>query len=54
MTLSFNHETCSGCLACVSACPENVMMVDDDGMPYKCINCRQCVEVCPRDALSFK
>jgi Fe-S-cluster-containing hydrogenase component 2 len=52
-TWRIDMKKCDGCLACVSACPEGVMMVNDDGMPYKCINCRQCVEVCPRDALSF-
>jgi ferredoxin len=52
-TWRIDMKKCDGCLACVSVCPENVMMVNDDGMPYKCINCRQCADVCPRDALSF-
>lgn len=52
-TWRIDMKKCDGCLACVSACPEGVMMVNENGLPYKCINCRQCADVCSRDALSF-
>jgi len=48
-----NREKCDTCMKCVGACQKNLVIVADDGLPYKCIHCRQCVEVCPRDALKF-
>lgn len=52
-TYRINRKKCDACMACVDACPKKLVIVADDGLPYKCINCKQCAEVCPRDALTF-
>lgn len=49
-----SRDACSGCNACVNACPCNAISVAPDGFgfdyPYideeKCIKCRKCVTVC--------
>lgn len=47
-----DRETCIGCMACVSACPLNVMIVHPaETAPIKCDNCGECVRYCPREAI---
>lgn len=46
-------ERCSGCLACVSACPAHAIyaeggIVETDGS--KCIACEKCTDICPNNA----
>lgn len=45
-------ELCTGCMSCVAACPEGVM-VEQPGMdrPAKCDLCGACAEICPRNAI---
>lgn len=52
-------ENCTGCGACVSACPRNAIKLTADSLGYyraqidynKCINCGLCTEVCPAHRL---
>lgn len=49
------HDSCTGCAACVGICPENCisMQMLDLGFAYpvidrnKCINCKLCLKTCP-------
>ena len=56
MPAKVNEETCSGCEACVSACPveaiemkEGKAFVNDD-----CIDCGACVDECPVEAITME
>lgn len=50
-----SHKDCTGCLACVDACPVNALrsIIAGDGHIYpdcdfdKCLNCGKCSRVCP-------
>ena len=43
---------CTGCLSCVDACPQGVMIVQKEtGVPAKCTACGACAAICPRDAI---
>ncbi|OKL54382.1 hypothetical protein BSZ39_04295 [Bowdeniella nasicola] len=54
------RSTCTGCRACVSACPTRALSALDVGAsfslsvePSDCVGCGICVETCPVDALSL-
>lgn len=50
-----NEHSCTGCMACVDACPQDALksVEANDGHLYasfeedKCINCKRCEQVCP-------
>ncbi len=45
---------CCGCYACVSECPTNNMrLVIENLIPFKCIACGACARECPADALEI-
>ncbi|MFX1511557.1 MAG: 4Fe-4S dicluster domain-containing protein [Promethearchaeota archaeon] len=53
-------EKCVGCYACMSVCPDEVILVDDikdkrvySALHWDCMNCRKCEEVCPHEALKI-
>lgn len=45
------------CDACVTACPRQAILLDDDGLsldPSACDGCGLCVPACPRDAITLQ
>ena len=56
VTLTLDHEKCSGCGTCVAVCPHRVFalrdrkarIVDRDA----CMECGACARNCPEDALA--
>jgi len=61
-TVLVHHEMCTGCKACIGACPYDARYVHPDGYVDKCTFCEHrtaegrdpaCVSVCPTKALTF-
>jgi Fe-S-cluster-containing dehydrogenase component len=61
-TVQVNHRKCSGCKACIAACPYDARYVHPDGYVDKCTFCMHrvrrgqlpaCVEQCPTRSLTF-
>jgi len=51
-----DKSLCTGCEACVEACPTEVIsMVDGKALvnAEECIDCEACVDACPEDAISM-
>lgn len=57
------EASCTGCKACVDACPHHMIFVDLEGIARKCHGCSTrisfgmepaCVKVCPVGALKVK
>ncbi len=45
---------CTGCLACLTACPRGVLFTHDSLVaPVKCNGCGECVTYCPRKLLAL-
>jgi electron transfer flavoprotein alpha subunit/NAD-dependent dihydropyrimidine dehydrogenase PreA subunit len=54
--LIIDKETCTGCEACVPACPFGALSMADDGtavVDEKCTFCGACVDVCPVEAITL-
>jgi len=54
MNLKIDNNKCTGCGACVNACPKQAITVHDDLAMINedlCIQCGTCVEVCPTGAI---
>lgn len=51
------EERCVECGACVKACPQNALYIDDDGKVLfqrdKCVACGRCVDFCAYNALEI-
>lgn len=57
------HDKCTGCYACVNACPHGCISMEEDALgavhpivnESKCIHCNLCIKTCPNNAsLEFK
>ena len=57
-----DHELCTGCKACMAACPYDARFIHPDGYASKCTFCMQrivenqlpaCVSVCPTHCMYF-
>lgn len=56
--IAVNKDTCTMCLACVSACPEKALAEDSESPRLKfiernCVQCGLCEETCPEDAITL-
>jgi len=50
-------ETCTGCEACVDACPVEAISMEDDLAVVDadaCTDCESCMDVCPVEAISME
>jgi ferredoxin len=57
-TLTVDHEACTLCMSCVSACPESALMDSPDYPRLKfvernCVQCGLCEKTCPEDAITL-
>lgn len=55
MPATVNNDLCTGCSACVAACPTEIITVPDDKaiIGEGCIDCGKCVDECPTGALAL-
>ncbi len=55
MPANIDKEKCTGCGACVGACPVNVIKIENDKAVISddCIDCGACVSQCPVEAISL-
>ncbi len=49
-------EKCTGCEACVDACPVEAIAMDDGKAKIsdECVDCGQCVDECPVEAIEME
>ena len=52
-------DACVGCEACVSACPESVLEMNNDSKAVlkdanKCNSCGTCADSCPSEAIKME
>ena len=49
-------ETCTGCEACISVCPEGAIELKDDKafITERCTGSEACVDECPVEAITLK
>jgi len=56
MAVKVDKATCTGCAACVSACPVEAIKITAEKAEVNedtCIDCGTCVDECPVQALSL-
>jgi ferredoxin len=56
--IDLDETRCIDCGACISICPQEVFVFDEDWKLVvrgeKCVLCGRCIEICPQRALSTK
>lgn len=56
MAAEINQSVCTGCSACVDACPSEAIVMQDDKAAIdsdKCVDCGVCVGECPVEAITM-
>ena len=56
MPAKVNEESCTGCEACVGACPTEAIVMKE-GKAFvtdECIDCGACVDECPVEAITME
>ena len=56
MAVTIDEEKCTGCEACVSACPVDALKVTNEKCKVNadtCIDCGTCVDECPVEAITL-
>ena len=52
-----NIDICTGCEACVNACPKGALVMDGDKAkladPEKCESLQECIKICPVEAIEM-
>ncbi|CAL6019279.1 NAD(P)-binding_domain-containing protein [Hexamita inflata] len=56
--IKIDQDSCIGCGACISACPEEALKFNNEGkseliIPYLCAGHGQCIDVCPVQAIQW-
>lgn len=55
--LTYDKDTCIGCLLCVRVCPGGVITSTEERKVAfnisRCILCGQCAEICPKEAIKM-
>ena len=55
--IDINVEDCDGCEKCVIACPNNVLILDDESSAvnnsFGCKRCKVCMAICPNDCITI-
>jgi len=52
--VTVNNSKCTGCGACVKACPYDAIFINpDSNKAIKCIACGECVKRCPVGAITI-
>ena len=64
--LTFENETCKGCLLCVEVCPKNILALDLEQLNAKgynpllctdidaCTGCAMCARICPDSVIKIE
>ncbi|NQT89870.1 MAG: 4Fe-4S binding protein [Candidatus Omnitrophica bacterium] len=55
MAAVISVETCTGCSACVDACPVTAIKMENEkaAVSDECIDCGACVDQCPVQAITM-
>ena len=57
MAVNVNMELCTGCGACVEACPVEAISIQDGKAHVdvdECVECGACLDECPTGAISME
>lgn len=58
MVAIVNRELCTGCGQCVTVCPMEAILLDDESIAVVdsnlCVDSGNCADVCPVEAISIR
>lgn len=53
--IDIDYENCDGCEKCITACPNNVLVMADENPAvnnsFGCKHCHVCEAICPNDCI---